>query len=74
MPFWLVEMAETEAQLQSYLSEHNVEALLKDIVVKLCVDKPDDELEYIKNHMIQLQKERGNEPSADDDEDIEPEG
>lgn len=63
-------MAETEAQLQQYLKEHNVEALLKDIVVKLCVDKPDDELEYIKGYMTQLQKERGIVPAgaADDDD------
>ncbi|EDQ84849.1 uncharacterized protein MONBRDRAFT_39101 [Monosiga brevicollis MX1] len=64
-------MAETEAELQAYLKEHNVESLLKDIVVKLCVDKPDDELDFIKNYMIQLQRERGTNVEDDEEEEEE---
>ncbi|EGD79944.1 camp-dependent protein kinase type I-beta regulatory subunit [Salpingoeca rosetta] len=59
-----------EADLQKYLADHNVEALLKDIVVKLCVDKPDDVLEYIKNHVTKLQQQsKGDETDEDDDMD-----
>lgn len=46
-----------EADLQKYLSDHNVEAILKDIVVKLCVDKPDNVLDYIKNYITNLQNQ-----------------
>jgi cAMP-dependent protein kinase regulator len=61
--------ADMEAQLQQYLTQHNVESLLKDIVVKLCEDKPDDVYEYIKNYITELQKKEG---AADDDDEPAP--
>jgi hypothetical protein len=41
-------MADMEAELQKYLAEQGVENLLKDIVVKLCLNKPPDVLEFVK--------------------------
>eukprot|EP01147_Barroeca_monosierra_P009893 gene9893-2082_t len=58
-----------EADLQKYLSDHNVEAILKDIVVKLCVDKPDNVLDYIKNYITNLQNQEADEHDAMDDDD-----
>ena len=51
-------MASLEAELQDYLRAHNVESLLKDLVIKLCVDKPDDVLSYIQKHIAKLQEEQ----------------
>eukprot|EP00043_Microstomoeca_roanoka_P006497 m.63247 g.63247 ORF g.63247 m.63247 type:complete len:376 (-) comp13436_c0_seq1:647-1774(-) len=57
-----------EADLQKYLSDHNVEAILKDIVVKLCVDKPDNVLEYIKTHVTKLQKQQNGDGEEEEEE------
>lgn len=64
-----VDTSNLEASLQKYLNEHNVEAILKDIVVKLCVDQPDDVLDYIKHHITKLQHAKGGDAAADDDDD-----
>ena len=40
-----------EAQLQTYLQEKGVEDLLKDIVVELCKETPDDVLRFIKKYI-----------------------
>ena len=39
----------SEAELQDYLRHHNIEPLLKEIVVKLCLNKPDNALEFIRD-------------------------
>lgn len=64
-------MADLEAELQKYLTSKNVESLLKDIVVKLCLNKPDDVLEYIKEYVTELQDQdkSGNDEQNDDDDD-----
>lgn len=40
-----------EAAIQQYLAEHQVEALLKDVVLKLCTAKPDNVHEFIRDYM-----------------------
>lgn len=55
-----------EAELQRYLQENNVESLLKEIVVKLCLDKPANIFEYIKEFVSKRQAEK-----AEDDEEEE---
>eukprot|EP00049_Salpingoeca_infusionum_P010295 m.174965 g.174965 ORF g.174965 m.174965 type:complete len:447 (+) comp14601_c0_seq1:471-1811(+) len=70
-------MADVEASLQDYLKDHHIEDLLKDIVVKLCLAKPEDDLQFIKDYITELQKSRGGsasagEDSADADDDEEP--
>jgi hypothetical protein len=44
-------MGDTEAELQDYLKQHGVEPLLKEIVLKLCVNKPDNALEFIRDYV-----------------------
>lgn len=61
-------MAEMEAELQKYLAEHGVENLLKDIVVKLCLNKPDDTLKFVKEYIEDLQQAKATEAVVDDDD------
>eukprot|EP00730_Choanoeca_flexa_P003419 TRINITY_DN11407_c0_g1_i5.p1 TRINITY_DN11407_c0_g1~~TRINITY_DN11407_c0_g1_i5.p1 ORF type:complete len:368 (+),score=142.39 TRINITY_DN11407_c0_g1_i5:73-1176(+) len=61
-------MAETEAELQAYLKEKDVESTLKDIVVKLCVDKPDNIYRFISKYMLEKEKELGLAPADEADE------
>lgn len=61
--------------MQDYLHEHKIEPMLKDVVVKLCVAKPDDPLEFIIQHFTKLHKaQKGNDGDNDgsDDEDEGP--
>lgn len=58
-----------EAHLQSYLQTKGVEDLLKDIVVELCKNTPDDVLEFIKEY---ISKRQGDLDEDDDDDDDEP--
>ena len=53
-----------EAKLQTYLQEKGVEDLLKDIVVELCKETPDDVLGFVKSYVVKRQ-------GGDDDEDDE---
>ena len=46
-----------EGELQSYLQKHQVEQLLKEIVMKLCVAKPSNVLEFIKQFITEKQQE-----------------
>jgi len=61
--------AEMEAQLQSYLQEKGVEDLLKDIVVELCKETPDDVLAFVKTYITKKQGELGFVGEDEDDED-----
>lgn len=58
-----------EAQLQSYLQEKGVEDLLKDIVVELCKETPDDVLAFVKTYITKKQQELGLVEEDEDDED-----
>lgn len=60
---------EMEAELQKYLVEHGVETLLKDIVVKLCLNKPDDTLQFVKDYITELQEAKAAEDDGNDDDD-----
>lgn len=48
-------MADVEAELQEYLKKHEVEKLLKEIVVNLCMKKPDDVFGFIKTFITEKQ-------------------
>eukprot|EP00035_Acanthoeca_spectabilis_P019844 m.429899 g.429899 ORF g.429899 m.429899 type:complete len:358 (-) comp17088_c0_seq1:70-1143(-) len=61
-------MADMEAELQKYLAEQGVENLLKDIVVKLCLNKPPDVLEFVKEYITDLQAEKAAQVDVEDDE------
>lgn len=58
-----------EAKLQTYLQEKGVEDLLKDIVVELCKETPDDVLGFVKSYVV---KRQGGDDDDDDEDDEEP--
>lgn len=63
-------MADMESDLQKWLTERGIEMMLKDIVVKLCLNKPEDHLEYIKDYITEIQdKKREEEGGGNDDDD-----
>ena len=56
-----------EAAIQQYLGEHQVEALLKDVVLKLCTAKPDNVFAFIRDYMeAKLQEGGGGSGSGGD--------
>ncbi len=72
-------MSDLEAELAGYLAEHNVEGLFKDIVVKLCINRPTDVLGFIKTYISDRQREQGGSsgatatvPEEDEDEHAPP--
>jgi cAMP-dependent protein kinase regulator len=65
-------MADMEAELQKYLAEQGVENLLKDIVVKLCLNKPPDVLDFVKDYITDLQAEKAAQVDVEDDDDSAP--
>jgi hypothetical protein len=54
------EQAMAEAAIQQYLAEHQVEALLKDVVLKLCTAKPDNVHAFIRDYMNDKLAEESN--------------
>lgn len=55
--------AHSEAELQAYLQQHGVEALLKEIVLKLCVSMPDNVLEFVRDYVAaKAQEQQDDEP------------
>ena len=46
-----------EGELQGYLQKQGIESLLKDLVIKLCVNKPDNALQFMKEYIIAKQQE-----------------
>ena len=61
-----------EAKLQTYLQEKGVEDLLKDIVVELCKETPDDVLGFVKSYVVKRQGGGDDDDGSDDDEDVAP--
>lgn len=50
------------------IAQQGVENLLKDIVVKLCLNKPDDTLKFVKEYIEDLQQAKATEAVDDDDD------
>eukprot|EP00042_Codosiga_hollandica_P013314 m.30288 g.30288 ORF g.30288 m.30288 type:complete len:357 (+) comp41043_c0_seq1:63-1133(+) len=59
---------EVEADLQQYLAQHNIEHLLKDIVVKLCLEKPTNPLKFIAEHVSKLNEASGTTTQSHEEE------
>jgi len=50
-------MGERVAEMDAYLKEHNCEALLKEIVLALCKERPESHLQFIIDYCKKLQDE-----------------
>eukprot|EP00047_Mylnosiga_fluctuans_P002525 m.224863 g.224863 ORF g.224863 m.224863 type:complete len:357 (-) comp11163_c0_seq1:82-1152(-) len=60
-------MAALESEIQDYLQANGVEPLLKEIVLKLCLNKPANVLEFIRDYVsekIEAAKSGSEEPEA----------
>ena len=57
-----------EAKLQTYLQEKGVEDLLKDIVVELCKETPEDVLGFVKSYVVKRQGGEDDDGSDDEEE------
>jgi cAMP-dependent protein kinase regulator len=60
--------ADMEAKLQTYLQEKGVEDLLKDIVVELCKETPEDVLGFVKSYVVKRQGGEDDDGSDDEEE------
>jgi len=51
---------ETDAEMikecEDYVNKHNIQVLLKDAIVQLCINKPDKPYRYLKEHFEKLEK------------------
>lgn len=43
-------------ECEAYVHKHNIQKLLKDCIVQLVVNKPDDPLNFLKEHFDRLEK------------------
>ncbi|XP_064605277.1 cAMP-dependent protein kinase regulatory subunit-like isoform X2 [Liolophura sinensis] len=62
-------------ECEAYVQTHNIQQILKDCIVQLCVSKPDNPITFLKGHFEKLEKEQANKkpktstPPSDDRED-----
>lgn len=56
----LVEMEEEQClhECESYIQSHNIQILLKDCIVQLCVNKPENPITYLRQHFQKLERVR----------------
>lgn len=45
------------AQCQAYVQRHNVQQLVKDAIVQLCIHKPDNPITFLKEHFEKLEEQ-----------------
>ena len=43
-------------ECEAYVQKHNIQQLLKDCIVHLCVDKPENPVTYLKEYFERLDK------------------
>lgn len=44
------------AQCQAYVQRHNVQQLVKDAIVQLCIHKPENPITFLKEHFEKLEQ------------------
>ena len=48
--------AEALRQCEIYVEKHNIQAVLKDCIVQLCISKPENPLKFFKEYFERLEK------------------
>jgi len=61
-------MSAMEAEIQGYLQQHGIEGLLKDMVLKLCLHKPKNALEFIRDYAATKLKASEESAAVDNEE------
>ena len=46
------------AACQVYVNEHNIQQLVKDAIVQLCLHKPDNPVLFLRDHFAKIELER----------------
>lgn len=46
------------AQCQAYVQRHNIQQLVKEAIVNLCIHKPDNPILFLKEHFDRLNEQR----------------
>jgi len=65
-------------ECEAYVQRHNIQSLLKDCIVQLCVQRPDNPISFLKEYFQKLEKEASSarpampELSPEDTEDLSP--
>lgn len=54
--------AEALRQCETYVEKHNIQAILKDCIVQLCIKKPDNPHRFFREYFEKLEKEHEAEP------------
>lgn len=74
-----VEMAEEISlrDCEAYVARYNIQGLLKDCIVQLCVQKPDNPIRFLREYFQRLEKEQSArrdvpDMSPEDTEDMSP--
>ena len=51
---------ETDAEMikecEDYVKKHNIQVLLKDAIVQLCINKPENPFKFLREHFEKLEK------------------
>lgn len=45
-------------ECENYVQKHNIQQLLKDCIVQLCMSRPDNPLTFLREHFERLEKVR----------------
>lgn len=45
-------------ECENYVQKHNIQQLLKDCIVQLCMNRPDNPLTFLREHFERLEKVR----------------
>ncbi|XP_066924542.1 cAMP-dependent protein kinase type I-alpha regulatory subunit-like [Clytia hemisphaerica] len=63
---------ETDAEMikecEDYVSKHNIQVLLKDAIVQICINKPDKPYKFLREHFEKLEKEEAKSLGVDEPE------
>lgn len=46
------------AQCQQYVQRHNIQQLVKEAIVNLCIHKPNDPILFLKEHFEKIYEQR----------------
>ncbi|KAI1725418.1 regulatory subunit of type II PKA r-subunit domain-containing protein [Ditylenchus destructor] len=46
------------AQCQAYVRRHNIQQLVKDAIVSLCINKPDNPVLFLREHFDKIYEQR----------------
>lgn len=52
------EEAQQLAQCQAYVRNHNIQQLVKDAIVSLCIHKPENPVQFLRDHFHKINEQQ----------------